>query len=257
MVNKKSYNVARHYPSTDRLKKVAWICNGQRLSSRKQPMANNEDTSPVQNPDWDALAHRIQKAFQDGCKSEADEHFRILRQASSKELHSVAKWKLPSEEDVEDVMAEAYIDLFRYLKKGVAIDNVRAMLHVFLVRRMVDFWRKKSGTGKSAARTEDERLRPREIVQDESFWETYRSPTVFSSRTNAVNEIEIRILLKQGMQSKHWEILELRHIYGFSTNETSEILGITISQVTKRLQEAVSAARVIIKSLESETEAKV
>ncbi|MES2463857.1 MAG: sigma-70 family RNA polymerase sigma factor [Armatimonadota bacterium] len=209
------------------------------------------------NYDWDDSARKIQKAFLNGHVPEAEGDFRILIRTISGELHRIAKAKVPNGEDAEDIVAQAYIDLFRCLKKKEPIGNVKAMLRYFIACRVTDFWRERSGTGENAARAEDGRLRAREVTQDANFWETRGTPATHASKTDTISEIESSIYFGQvraRMRPEHWHILELRHVYGFDTKETADILGITTSMATKRLQAAVDAAQKIVTSFESESE---
>lgn len=223
-------------------------------------LRRGEGASPATTSEWDDLARKTQKAFLEGRVTEAQEDFSILLRTISKELHFDARKKLPSEEDAEDVVAKAYIDLFHRIRKEEPIDSVKAMLRHFITCRVTDSWRERSGTGGSAARTEDGRPRTREVTQDTTFWEIRGAPATHTTGMDSIQGIESNIYFEQvraRMRPEHWQILELRHVYGFDTKETAEILGITTSKATKRLQAAIQAAQGIIASFNSETEASV
>lgn len=223
------------------------------------------DETPSTEPpgrvyDSEQLARGIRDAIRAGRVTEGKRDFRLLLGAVSKELLWMAGREVPNRDDAEDIVAKVALDLFRHLERGEPIGNVRALLRTFVTRRAADFWRERSGTGAGAARMADGRLRDRVLTQDAAFWDVQGAsdPAPWVGTAQGVAESVAQVDsnhfwedVRRRLRPEHWEVLVLRHVDAFSTEETAALLGISVDQVKKRLRAALLAAREVLTSFQA------
>lgn len=198
-------------------------------------MMNNDlevsDKSLLSSTNWQKLAEDIAKYFAEENIKEAGNLFYDLQQVTGPLLLNIAKSQVSSEEDAQDAVAEAYMDLYDHLYQRKAIQHIKAFLKTVVLRRAIDIRRRQKKTEVLDDSTTAGYSAGSGSVADP--YDKVETDMVFSKLTNA---------LLDKMPSPEREILFLRHYQSLSVEETALRLGLTLDVVKKGTQKAKKIA---------------
>lgn len=210
-------------------------------------------SSATDGHDWNSLALEVQHALLQGHRSEAYSTFRKIQHGTARVLLRFLRGKLPNIEDANDLIGRVYLDFYRALEKPDPVTNVMAFLYSVGNRRVVDFWRQKSGTGTNAQASTGE-WRSRELTSDTIFWDQ-QADKEQNSDLDSVEATEERLfaeqmapLILERLRPDLRDVLIRRHCEQLSVAETALALNITEDKVKKRNQEAIKEAQRIIQN---------
>lgn len=204
-------------------------------------MLNVEQQFSKSGQEWQNLIQQAQAAWQKGDFEQYGDLVTKLQEVSKGFLMIIARSKLPAYQ-VEDCVAETYVDLIEYIDKGETIHNVKALLRTIINRRIVDIYRKKGNTIV--------------VSGDNSFWEQHAETTPsqdsLSSETIEAKETAFTIAntILNVLPPLEREILITRHMEGLTVAETALRLDITEDQVKKLTQKAMIHSKQIVKERE-------
>lgn len=167
--------------------------------------------------------------------------FEKLIEAHQKTAYNIALKMLRNSEDAKDISQQAFIKVFRYIDTFNFESSFKTWMYRIIVNLCIDYINKnKKNTVYSLDNpisTEKGEIR-REIKDDtnmpENIIEKKETKELVHNAINKLDEI-------------HRTIIILRDIEGFSYNEISEILDISIGTVKSRIKRGRDNLRIILK----------
>jgi RNA polymerase sigma factor (sigma-70 family) len=180
------------------------------------------------------VADAMCAALQRGAYEQALDLFGRLEDLTKPLLIRIALEEGPAEE-IDELVADTYIGLFRHVESGKPIGNVKALLRTILKRRIVDAFRRRDGVtlvsadalsgGGAAALPDALEIHPQADVDD----------------AETVTQIKNTIL--DALPSLEREVLMARYLHELTVPQTAARLGLTADQVKKYTQRALQQAR--------------
>ena len=165
--------------------------------------------------------------------------FEILMRRHNQRVYRVVRAVLKDEADVEDVMQQAYINVFTHLHQF----EERAKFSTWLIRIAIH---EAFGRRRKAQRSDSSTARNRSGVDGDGgeLMESLESPEADPERQAYVQELH-RVLeeVVDGLPEAYRTVFVLRDVEGLSTSETGEGLGIGDEAVKTRLHRARAMIR--------------
>ena len=160
--------------------------------------------------------------------------FEILMRRHNQRVYRVVRAVLKDEADVEDVMQQAYINVFTHLHQF----EERSKFSTWLIRIAIH---EAFGRRRKVQRSDASTARSRSGVDDDrgELMESLKSPEADPERQAYVQELH-RVLeeVVDGLPEAYRTVFVLRDVEGLSTSETGEGLGIGDEAVKTRLHRA-------------------
>ncbi len=185
---------------------------------------------------WQRLFNQAQATWMAGDYDVAGEHFSQLRQETTPLLLSIAAQNGPATL-AEDIVAEAYLELYRAMSTGKPVDNVAGLLATIVKRRAIDQLRRA--------------VHKQEQPAQESFWARYAEDGAVSGQ-NVEDEVTRRLSalgllnpILDELPPHLRQVLFARHGAEMTVDEAARHLGLTVDQVKKRTREALARAQAI------------
>lgn len=169
---------------------------------------------------------------------EQDKAEQLYKQYRSTMLY-IAKGILTEKSAAEDAVSEAFIKILKNLDKFYEMDcyKTRALIVIITRNTAIDLLRSQN------------RIKP--LSYEECLDYTDKDESVFDE-VSAKNAYEKLTLYIQKLKPNYSDILFLKGIYGYSTDEIAGMLGITKENVSVRLNRARNALK---EQLQKENEA--
>ncbi len=147
------------------------------------------------------------------------------------ELYRFIYFKISNKEKAEDVTQEVFIELWQALRKKTKIKNTRAFLFTVARNRIIDWYRKKKSVSLETITSTGV-----EFQGDDASSVTMR--TEFDQVVAAMEQLD----------DASREVVQLRHIEGFTPQEIADVTGesanavsVRLNRATKRLKELLHA----------------
>ena len=137
-------------------------------------------------------------------------------------------------QDAEDIAQETFLSAFRYLNSFREETKLRNWLFKIAARACLRKRRKKK-------HEPDQEIPLESFIQQDGSAGRYEIPDWSDDPSDNVLRAELKQVIDAAIQSlphKYRLVFNLRDIEGFNTEETSEILGISIQSVKTRLHRA-------------------
>jgi RNA polymerase sigma-70 factor, ECF subfamily len=164
--------------------------------------------------------------------------FEILMRRHNQRLYRVARAVVKDEDEIEDVMQQAYVNAFTHLHQF----EERAQFSTWLTRITLN---EAFGRRRTLRRAESLTGVPPDLAEDSGeFMDTVRSPQPDPERQAYAQELH-RVLEEavEALPESYRTVFMLRDIEGLSTMETGEGLGLGEEAVKTRLHRARAMIR--------------
>ncbi len=194
---------------------------------------------PLHVQEWRECQELFEKArdcWRTGDNVGAEEPWRDLYDRAEDPLVWEARLMLPPKwnYEAEDIVAAAFIELWRMVKTGKEVRNVRPLLKRIVSNKVVDFLRHKANVHSESA----------DAYPD--FWETNSD---VDRQTSAIDDVERTVSRRQEINNVLDALVPLergilvgRYIRDCSIEETARVLNVTIDVVKKGQKRALTQA---------------
>jgi RNA polymerase sigma-70 factor (ECF subfamily) len=180
-----------------------------------------------------------EKALLDRLRARDDDAYEELVRAYAGRLLAVARRYLPVEEDARDAVQDAFLSAFR------AVDRFEgnARLSTWLHRIVVNASLMKLRTRRRKPETPIDDLLPGfledgHLDEPASEWRELSDEALARKQTRALIQVAV-----DQLPDSYRNVLQLRDIEGFDTEETARAMGISANAVKTRLHRARQALR--------------
>ncbi|MBC7888254.1 MAG: sigma-70 family RNA polymerase sigma factor [Ferruginibacter sp.] len=162
----------------------------------------------------------------------SEEAFRKLYERYWKDLYKIACRRLPSEEDVKDVLQETFISLWKNLHHISVQDNIGGYLYTSLRNKIFNYYERKQLRFKT--------------LMNQPFYPVESENLIYSVLDTKELKVAISAIIKE-MPSKMKEIYLLSKEEQLTNAEIANLLLLAPQTVKNQIHQAVSRIRVELK----------